>query len=186
MAHLETGEVAAYLDHVLPPGERDRIEAHLADCAECRQEVIEVSRLRRTRARRSRWMIVGPAVAAAAVAVLVIARPADTPAPGPVLRDGGERPGLMVALVTPAETAAVEGRSLTFTWRSAGAGVSYRLTLTDERGDVVWSVSLSDTIGRPPGHVRLRPGHRYSWYVDALLPDGRSVTSDVRQFTARP
>lgn len=185
MAHLETGEVAAYLDHVLPPGERDRVEAHLADCAECRQEVIEVSRLRHTRSRRSRWLMVGPAVAAAAIAVLVIARPADTPPRGPVLRDG-ERPALRVALVTPAETAAVEGRSLTFTWRSAGAGVSYRLTLADERGDVVWSVTSSDTTGRPPGDVRLRPGHRYSWYVDALLPDGRSVTSDVRQLTARP
>lgn len=183
MGHLETGEVAAYLDRVLPPDERDRIEAHLADCAECRREVIEVSRLRHTRSRRSRWLIAAPAAAAAAVALIVFARPTETPAPGAVLRDGAQ-PGFAVALVAPAESAAVAGGSVTFTWRSAGARVSYRLSVTDEHGDIVWSAASSDTAALLPSVVALRAGRRYFWYVDALLPDGRSMTSDVRQFTA--
>ena len=31
--HLESGEVASYLDRVLAPAEQARVEAHLADCA---------------------------------------------------------------------------------------------------------------------------------------------------------
>jgi putative zinc finger protein len=183
--HLESGEVASYLDRALSPAEQAQVETHLADCAECRGEVIAVSRLRHTRS-RPRWLILGPAVAAAAIALFLFARPAETPAPGTVLREGEEPPRATVALVAPAEGAAIPTRSPTFTWRSIGAGVSYRLTLTDERGDVVWTATSSDTTGHAPSDVRLQAGRQYFWYVDALLPDGRSVTSGARQFTARP
>ena len=181
--HLESGEVASYLDRVLAPAEQARLETHLADCAECRGEVIAVSRIRHIRS-RPRWLILGPAAAAAAIALFFVARPAVTPAPGTVPRDGEER--TTVALVTPGDGAAAPARSLTFIWRSAGGGVSYRLTLTDERGDVVWTATASDTTGHPPSDVRFQMGRRYFWYVDALLPDGRSVTSGARQFTTRP
>ena len=183
--HLESSEVAAYLDRALARADRGRVEAHLADCDECRREVIEVSRLRHTSASRRRWLFFAPAAAAAAILIIVFARPADTPGPGPLLRDGGEEPVLTVSLVTPTDSATVEGRAVVFTWRSAGSGVSYRVTLTDQRGDVVWSGAASDTTARVPGS-QLREGRPYFWYVDALLPDGRSVTSGVRRFTARP
>ncbi len=182
--HLESGEVASYLDRVLAPAEQARVETHLADCAECRSELIAVSRLRRTRS-RSRWWTVGPAVAAAAVVLFVVTRSVSPPGPGPVLRDGGEPPALTVGLITPADSAVTPGRLLRFTWRSAGAGASYRLTLSDERGDVAWSVTSADTTGRPTSGVHLSTGRPYFWYVDALLPDGRSVTSGVRRFTLR-
>jgi putative zinc finger protein len=179
--HLDSGEVASYLDRALAPTEQARLEAHLAECAECRGELIEVSRLRHARA-RSRWWIVGPAVAAAAVGLFFVTRPADTP--GPVLRDGGEPSLPTIALVTPADSAAASA-TVAFTWRSVGAGASYRLAVTDERGDIVWSETSADTTGRPPGSVSLRTGRLYFWYVDALLPDGRSVTSGARRFTVR-
>jgi hypothetical protein len=181
--HLESAEVASYLDRALPPAERERVEAHLADCAECRREVIEVSRLRHTSASRRRWLLFAPAAAAAAILIAVLARPADTPGPGPVLRDGGEEPSLTVSLVAPTDSATVEGRAVAFTWRSAGDGVSYRLTVTDDWGDVVWSGASADTTARLPS-TSLRTGRPYFWYVDALLPDGRSMTSNVRRFTA--
>ncbi len=180
--HLESGEVAAYLDRALPRTERERVEAHLADCTECRREVIEVSRLRHTSASQRRWLLFAPGAAAAAILIAVLVRPADTPGPGPVLRDGGEEPGLTVSLVAPTDSAIVEGRAVAFTWRSAGSGVSYRVTVTDARGDVVWSGAALDTTARLPG-PRLRAGRPYFWYVDVLLPDGRSVTSNVRHFT---
>ena len=183
--HLESGEVASYLDRVLAPAEQARVEAHLADCAECRGEVIDVSRVRHIRS-RSRWLILGPAVAAAAIALFLFARPAETPAPGTVLRAGEEPPRAAVALVAPAEDAAIASRFPTFTWRASEAGVSYRLTVSDRRGDVVWTTTTSDTTAHAPTDVRFLVGRPYFWYVDALLPDGRSVTSGARKFTTRP
>ncbi len=180
--HLETGEVASYLDRALAPDEQARVEAHLADCADCRRELIEVSRLRHARF-RSRWWVLGPALAAAAAALFFVTRSPDTPATEPVLRDGGE-PALTIGLVAPGDSAVSPG-SLTFTWRSAAPRASYRLTLSDERGDVVWSATSIDTTQRPPSRVSWRTGRTYFWYVDALLPDGRSVTSGVRRFTVR-
>ena len=183
--HLQSGEVASYLDRGLPPTERERVEAHLVDCAECRREVIEVSRLRHTPASRRRWLVFAPAAAAAAILIAVLARPADTPGPGPVLRGGGGGElGLTVSLVAPTDNGTVEGRGVTFTWRSAGDGASYRLTVADERGDVVWSGASADTTTQLPDSVTLRAGRAYFWYVDALLPDGRSLTSGARRLTA--
>jgi hypothetical protein len=182
--HLESSDVAAYLDRTLQPAERDRVEAHLAHCPECRRELIDVSRVRNAAGRRSRWLIVVPAAAAAAIAVLIIARPATTPPGGePVLRDGvdGSQPSLV--LVTPPDSGVARERPLTFTWRSAGTDVSYRLTITDSRGDVVWSVNATDTTAPLPPTVRLTAGSTYYWYVDGLLPAGRSITSGIRPFT---
>lgn len=181
--HLESGEVASYLDRALAPREQARVETHLADCAACRREVVEVSRLRHASGSRRRWFYFAPAAAAAAILILVLAHPANPPGRGPVLRDGRGEPGPTVALVAPGDSAAVNAAGLSFTWRSAGRDASYRITLADERGDVVWSAATSDTALVPS--TQLRAGKRYFWYVDALLPDGRSVTSRVRRLTLR-
>ena len=175
--HLDSGAVAAYVDRAVAPAERDRIESHLADCPECRDEVVQVTRLRRGMHSARKWLIAVPA-AAAAIVTLVLLRPADT-SPSGTLRDGGER-GLHVALLAPAES--LEARpvgALTFVWRSVGGGVSYRFALTDQSGDIVWNTTSADTAVLLDTADRLRPG-RYFWYVDALLRDGRSVTSGAR------
>jgi len=180
--HLESSEIAAYLDRALLQSERDRVEAHLADCAQCRGESIEVLRVRNSMRRRSRWLVIPP-VAAAAVALFVLVRaggiPGTTP---PVLRDGGDGSIPGVVLVSPPDSGVVGSQRVSFTWRSVGPGVSYRITISDPKGDVVWSAAASDTTTRVPASVQLRPSPYY-WYVDALLPDGRSITSGVHPFS---
>lgn len=181
--HLDSSDVASYLDRALPPVERERVEAHLADCSLCREEVIQVSRLRHSRAARRGWLVLGPITAAAAIAVIVISRPSGPSGTGPILRDGGAESSPTVFLVSPADRGIVE-RHVSFTWRSVGARVSYRVTVTDERGDVLWSSAVADTTARLPGAIVLPAGRPSFWYVDALLPDGRSVTSGVRRLMA--
>lgn len=185
--HLESREVAAYLDRALRPADRERVESHLADCPDCRREVIEVSRIRHAPGRRLRWLIAVPAAAAAAaVVILMLARSGEGPSPeGPILRDGGIGSAARVVLVSPTTDRVVDPSVLTFTWRSAGEGVSYRLALTDATGDVVWTASASDTTARLPATVRLKSGSSYHWYVDALLTDGRSIASAVQRFTVQ-
>ena len=183
--HLDSSDVASYLDRALPLVERERVEAHLAECSPCREEVIEVSRLRRRRAVRRGWLVLAPIAAAAAIAVIVISRPSGPLETGPILRDGGVETSPTVFLVSPADSGIVERRGVSFTWRSGGARVSYRLTVTDERGDVLWSSVVTDTTARLPATIALPAGRTSFWYVDALLPDGRSVTSGVRRVTAQ-
>src|SRR5437588_3454880 len=64
MSHVDEGTLHAYLDGELPSVERAALEAHLADCATCRDNLTE------ERALRER-----------ASAVLGSARPAERPAP---------------------------------------------------------------------------------------------------------
>jgi putative zinc finger protein len=180
--HLESSEIAAYLDRALPKSERDRVESHLADCAQCRRESVEVLRVRNRMRRRSRWLVIPP-VAAAAVVLFVLVRagaiPGTTP---PVLRDGGDGPMPRVVIVSPPDSGAGGSEHMSFVWRSVGPGVSYRITISDPKGDVVWSAAASDTTARVPASVQLRRS-TYYWYVDALLPDGRSITSGVHPFS---
>jgi hypothetical protein len=93
---------------------------------------------------------------------------------------------LRFAAVVPLDGQQVHPDSLLFQWRSQGAGVSYRLTLTNGIGDVVWTASTSDTSVALPGGVGLAPGREYFWYVDALLGGARSSTTGVLEFVVTP
>lgn len=184
--HLENGLVAAYLDGRLGPEERAKVEGHLADCPTCRREIVAVARLRRSATRRPRWMIAVPAVAAAAV-VLFLSWPGareESVGRGPVVRGGGEEGVAAVAALAPAAGAVVPREALTFTWRPAGPETHYRLTVTDDQGNVVWTAATDDTTltARP----LLVAARVYYWYVDALLPDGRSATSGAQELRTAP
>ena len=62
--HLETASLARYLGGAGTPDERARWEAHLSECADCREEMVEVRRIVATApARRRAWL--APLAAAA-------------------------------------------------------------------------------------------------------------------------
>jgi hypothetical protein len=73
--------IAAYYDHSLPESDRDLLEAHFADCARCQTQLAAIARvdLRAAEARPAlgiawlrRWQVAIPALAAAAVLIVVI------------------------------------------------------------------------------------------------------------------
>ena len=72
--HVTDTEIAAYLDRTLTASERDRVEDHLAGCPDCRQQVLETKDVLQ-RVHRPRSLLIGGAVAAAAVVVFLVARP---------------------------------------------------------------------------------------------------------------
>jgi anti-sigma factor RsiW len=73
--HLRESEVVAYLSDDLMPAERERVESHLAECLECRREVIEVAEIlttyRRRRTKR-RLAYLGAILVLAALAALLV------------------------------------------------------------------------------------------------------------------
>lgn len=81
MEHLEENEVAAYLDYAVAVSERDQVEAHLLDCAACRerlaaqvraQGIEEAAERKVTVAELSRARLRPALLIAAAVAALLI------------------------------------------------------------------------------------------------------------------
>ena len=191
--HLSSAQVADLLDERLDPGDRDAVIAHLATCSECRHEVADLhGALSRVGGRRprTRWMA-GAAIAAAAV-VAFMAVPRLTTRPATPRENSATR----TAEPSPIEAAArlrvvepsdgeVFSSAAAFTWRSAGAGASYLLTVQDGAGTVMWTTTATDTSAVLPANVRLAAGVRYFWSVDARLGDGSSSRSGAHSFTAR-
>ena len=64
--------------------------------------------------------------------------------------------------------------------------VTYRLTVTRGDGAAVWSYSGVDTVAALPDSIVLRPGQRYLWVADALLSDGTTRSTGLREFGRAP
>jgi Putative zinc-finger len=95
--------LAAYLDATLTPAERDRVEAHAADCGRCALQLGTVVRLEdvsgapqhapvRRWSPRLAWMV--PAVTAVLVGAVYVALPSRgvAPAPPPQQRPASDEP----------------------------------------------------------------------------------------------
>jgi hypothetical protein len=187
--HLDAGIVAAYVDGTVDPARLGGVEGHLADCAICRREVMEGTRMLRGRRPWKRWSVMGTVAAAAAV-LLLIAQPGRVPeSQDPVIRAGEDtvtEAVLRFTAIAPADTESVSGGSIVFQWRSPSTEASYRITVTNEIGDLLWSETTYDTTVALPGDVPFELGETYFWYVDALLPNGGSATTGVQRLTLIP
>src|SRR6266851_8649915 len=98
--HLEAGLLAAYVDGRAGGSDAARVEAHLAECADCRREVIEVRRLASGRTRRWGWPAVA-VLAAAAVLLLVVGRPGGPHPPAGSSIRSGRTVSLAPAMLAP-------------------------------------------------------------------------------------
>jgi hypothetical protein len=184
-AHLSAGQLAGFLDRTVATSERKAIKAHLAECDQCRHELIEVGRLARG-PRQRRWIAWVPAgvAAAAAVAFLLLRSPGEPRSD--TLRGTGPDGVSPIAAVAPALDAVITPDSLVFVWHAAAPDAQYRVRLTDQLGNVVWSVSQAETTAVLPRSVVLEPNRSYFWYVDALFPDGHSGTTGARHIQTAP
>lgn len=186
--HLSEKQLAAYVNRRLLTEEREAAIEHLAECAECRDEALATARvLRAERARRAKYMGVSVATAAALGLVLLVLVPrSPSESTGPVLREGAPAvvPGASIGVHSPQNTAQVG--QIEFSWQHLGAEVRYRFSLTRSDGGDVWSGATADTSLTLPPDVMLAEGTTYFWWVDALLLDGRSVTTDVQRLRIVP
>jgi anti-sigma factor RsiW len=183
--HMNDLELSAYLDGRVPAAERERMEAHMAECAECRRQVVASRRLIRAAKRPGRNVIVVGMLVAASVAVLMVTpivrdREPDGTTP---LRDAGGTP-VMVAYGPIGETAAA--KLLRFSWAPAADATIYRFTLAAAGGTPIWNASVNDTTVALPDSVKLRSGTAYVWVVDALLGTGVTRSTGLREFQLSP
>lgn len=183
MTHLSPEALAGYLDDDLSRDERTQAELHLAACAECREELAEVRRLQSHGSRKWAFVLIPAGVAAAVVALTtVLPRQASAPSEIRARSDADARLGV----VSPLSGAEIPPGPITFLWKSAGPGASYTVTLQDADGRVVWTATVDDTVAVLPESVA--PGGRSTrfWTVDALLPDGRALSTGVLRLRIGP
>ncbi len=201
--HIATEELASFLNGGMVAAERSRIQAHLAECSECRGELVEITKIESRVASGRRWRTAVPLVAAAGLAAVLLAGPLvrqagdRTPAEEtvPAVPEGvrrapeaaAEREGVRrFPAIQPRDGSELNGRP-SFEWGVAGGeGTVYRLTITDTGGAPLWSEETSETSLLPPPQLQLEPGRTYLWYVDALLADGTAATTGVLQFRVSP
>jgi len=187
--HRSPEEIAAYLCDDLLAADRERFQAHLAVCRECRWEVTSAQRLTRTRPRQT-----GRSIALAAAVLLVavlLTRDMGGIGAGPhreAQRRSTEPAGSAQAIdiVSPDDGATASTPRVVFAWRGQPGNFMYRLTLSADDGRTLWTADTRDSTLALPSHVVLDRGRRYFWYVDALGSDARSFTSGVHRFSTPP
>jgi hypothetical protein len=177
--HMTDLEIAAYLDRGLSAAERDRVEDHLAECAECRQQVAEVHQVLK-RARRPRRLVVASTLLAAAVAFVLIVKPGQVHPPRVTTLERANSTDAKLLAYGP--SGEVHRAQLRFVWGSAPNAASYRLTVSRGDGTLVWSASTADTVATPPGTVPFIAGTKHFWAVDAILTDGTTRSTGLREF----
>ena len=171
--HMRELEMAAYLDRRLSEPDRERAEAHLAECAECRREFREVRGLL-NRSARPRRLLVG--------AESPRRRREPRPLPAPLCHRSAPGWGCSPLLPVYGPTGDASLASLRFVWAAAPGAAGYRLTVSGGNGIPVWSGSVTDTMFVLPDSISLGVDQRYVWIVDALLADGSARSTGLHEF----
>ena len=174
--------LAGYLDGKLPDEERVRVEMHLAACHECRSELADIRQLQRRQPGQRMLLLFPAAVAAALLIAIALPRQRSVPSATRAAAPAETR----LAVVSPAPDAEIASRQIHFMWRSAGNDASYTFTLQKADGSVVWTSSTTDTITVLPSSIVLPAHETWFWSVDALLPDGQSLSTKATKFRTRP
>ncbi|HET9637008.1 MAG TPA: zf-HC2 domain-containing protein [Gemmatimonadaceae bacterium] len=181
--HLAPNEVAAYLDGAAQGERRARIETHLVECAECRDEIVDARRIMRTlpaRRRRTRWLVTS--VAAAAAVVIISLLPGLSSTPGSSLHRAPASAGSpSITLFVPVGT--VDSLH-DFVWSSVAEADRYHVRVFDANGTVVWERTTSDSTIAAAG-ITLATGHAFYWKVEADVGYDRHVSSELVEFAVR-
>ena len=185
--HLSTQQLAAYVGGSLSRDEQAAAIEHLARCPQCRDEALTAARVVRSERTRKAKRVGASAttVAVLAVAVMVYGPGAPTESTGPILRED-DRASAPATIGVHAPLSTAEAGVIVFAWQSMGPDVRYRFSLTRSDGSEVWTGGTVDTTLTVPPDVALSVGETYFWWVDALLLDGRSVTTDLQPLTIEP
>ena len=185
--HPEADDLAAYLDRRLDSSARAEVEAHVAWCDECRAELREVSAILHgdiVKPLRRRLAWIGPAVAAAAAIMLLVAYPRGPSAPDntPAHRDvpGAVDPAPILTSPVP-DAEDLDGRILR--WTRVERADRYRVTVFDTAGTVLWRAVTPDTSVSLPDAAGLVAGTTYLWRVDARVGVDRWVESKLESLS---
>ena len=198
--------IAGYFDGDLTQAERTRLERHLTGCRFCLACIGILERLEQERSntRVSETVLatakqmthtvpvsrpgMAPAWAAAAVVVIALFTIIDSqdraPEPGVVSSTEENSRQLRnmnpvttdLNVLTPRAGAGIVPGSL-IEWAEVPGNLHYNIFVLSNAGDVLWTERLHGTDWVLDKSLHLAAGSQYYFRVEALLPDGRNVSS---------
>ncbi len=197
---------AAYLDGGLAPPDRDRFEAHLAQCERCRDGVtllrsvegeapaVPAELVRRARAAagartglgRRGWLL-GMAASLALIAAITAGvlrlGPGRRETGSPVRGDAAVFTGL-----SPAGGGAIPSSGLLFQWSAVDGADRYELSLFDATGRRIGQVSAGREATSAPWPLDAPPPApgSYVWKIRAMALDRILAESDPISFEVGP
>lgn len=187
VVHLSDSQIAAFLDRGLAAVDRDRAEEHLASCAECRAHLVGSRRLLERVNQPRRFLATGFSIAAAAAVMFLVIRPAmyrsEQHSMAPIVRGSGATDARLTVYGPLGE---IHTGGTRFIWAAASGALSYRVSVTRADGARVWSHGGTDTLVALPDSVALRAGQRYFWTADAVMEDGSTRTTGMRELDPVP
>ena len=180
--------VARYVSGTLPEPETQTFEAHLITCEWCQTEVRLATAVRaeiedfslpsRTPVRLRRLATAGGAVAAAAAVVLLVVVPDRPVQESPEHRAVAERSMPPVPVHPVGQVQEVSE----VRWTGLIGARSYRVTLVDGDGALMWEQETADTFVVVPPTVTLGADRAYFWKVEAQTTVDRWTGSDFTRF----
>ena len=188
---LDDETIAAFADDGLDVEARGKAMTHLAECGYCRKSLVSLARALGDRAvaaatepaRSLRRWLIGFAVPTAAAAVFLIAvlgRDGRVGEPSPGHRapevTAADQPVAITPLGTVPEPEVLR-------WGTVGGTDRYRVTLYHADGHVLYERELADTAAALPDSIRLTPGERYLWKVEARTGWDRWSSSRLFEFS---
>jgi hypothetical protein len=102
----------------------------------------------------------------------------------PVYRS--ESPDISTLTLFPEDGTEIRDRENVFRWTPTAESMTYRFSLLNEEGRVVWIKDLETTSLIIPPSVVLQPGKTYLWKVEAFLAKNMSGRSSLHAFTYIP
>jgi hypothetical protein len=166
---------------------------HLAQCERCRRAVASVARAladpsvaQEVRAAERGWRTrispirVALAIGAAAAVLLLVLPPRlEEPLPhrAPPIT-ASPAPEAVWPVGSIAEASSLR-------WTPVAGADLYRVTLFNPDGSVRYEIQQTTTVTQLPDSVRLVPGQRYGWTVDARLGFDRWASSGLIEFSVR-
>lgn len=85
-------------------------------------------------------------------------------------------------LHSPARTTVISTRP-TFKWGGVEGAASYRLILKDRDGNPVWDAAVAETEVATDTKHTLTPGENYTWRIEALGTDERTISDASANFS---
>jgi hypothetical protein len=183
IVHLDAVSLARYVEGITDSDERARCDAHLADCPECRSELIESRRILATSPRHTQWTRLATAAAAAAVLLLVWTGSVTHHRAEPVTRDAPLTTTIAPLLVAPLGNVS---KVDTLRWKAVPGVLRYQVTLFTGEGLVMWRTTTASSFVAPPDTLPLIPATPYYWQVKGETSYGRWVESELVGFTIVP
>ena len=181
--HPSAGVLAAFVEDTLPVAERAAIEWHLADCDDCRANVIAAVRFARPRVSVRRWYLPAAAAAAVLLATAIGRERASLVTREPVMREP-------VISTTEAPVAlaprGLVSRPVRLVWTTVAFADRYRVTLFDDAGRAVYETQTRDTSAVVPDSIHLELRQPYFWKMEAQTGWNRWVASELIEFSVGP